>query len=117
MAPAACCTGGLRASIPASVSRHLGHKGHAWFLAFVRLSGRTKPIVSSSDGSAPALNRRAPQLDAIVVPASRPATSLDSAVTLARDAACDLVVLCSQDAKAAEVTSCSRRGNSGVARP
>jgi hypothetical protein len=52
----------------------------------------------------PALSRRAPQLDAIIVPASRPATSLATAVTLARDASCDLVVLCSRDAEATEVT-------------
>ncbi len=53
----------------------------------------------------PNLGRRKPQLNAIVVPASRPASNLDSAVTLARAADCDLVVLCSHQAKAAEVLS------------
>jgi len=42
-------------------------------------------------------------LDAIIVPASRPAFYLDHAVTLARAANCQLVVLCSLKAKAAEV--------------
>ncbi len=42
-------------------------------------------------------------LDAIVVPASRPAFNLDLAVTLARALRCHLVVLCSLKAQAAEV--------------
>ena len=42
-------------------------------------------------------------LDAIVVPASRPAANLDHAVTLARATHSRLVVLCSQQARAADV--------------
>ncbi len=42
-------------------------------------------------------------LDAIIVPASRPALNLDHAVTLARAVNCHLVVLCSLKAQAAEV--------------
>ena len=43
-------------------------------------------------------------LDAIVVPASRPAAHLDHAITLARAADCWLVILCSQRLRSAEVT-------------
>lgn len=42
-------------------------------------------------------------LDAIIVPASRPATYLDHAITLARAADCWLVVLCSQQLCGADV--------------
>ena len=42
-------------------------------------------------------------LDAIIVPAARPAVNLDHAVTLARAVNCQLVVLCSLKARAAEV--------------
>jgi len=42
-------------------------------------------------------------LDAIIVPASRPAANLDHAVTLARALSCHLVVICSHRARAAEV--------------
>ncbi len=42
-------------------------------------------------------------LDAIIVPASRPAVNLDHAVTLARALGCWLVVLCSLKARAQEV--------------
>jgi hypothetical protein len=42
-------------------------------------------------------------LDAIIVPASRRAASLDQAVTLARAARCWLLVLCSLDAEPADV--------------
>jgi len=42
-------------------------------------------------------------LDAIIVPASRPAANLDHAVTLARALDCSLVVLCSLKAQAVEV--------------
>jgi glycosyltransferase involved in cell wall biosynthesis len=47
--------------------------------------------------------RRRASLDAIIVPASRPAIYLDHAVTLARAVNCQLVVLCSLKAKADEV--------------
>jgi glycosyltransferase involved in cell wall biosynthesis len=52
-------------------------------------------------GRAASENNRA--LDAIVVPASRPAYNLDHAITLARAAHCHLVILCSRDTHAAEV--------------
>lgn len=42
-------------------------------------------------------------LDAIIVPGSRPAPSLDQAVTLARAAGCWLVILCSQRLQGSEV--------------
>ena len=42
-------------------------------------------------------------LDAIVIPASRPAVNLDHAITLARKLRCQLVVLCSLSARADEV--------------
>jgi hypothetical protein len=42
-------------------------------------------------------------LDAIIVPASRPAANLDHAVSLARAACCRLVVLCSRQARSGEV--------------
>jgi hypothetical protein len=45
----------------------------------------------------------AERLDAIIVPASRPAVNLDHAVTLARAAGCYLVVLCSHEARPDEV--------------
>jgi hypothetical protein len=53
--------------------------------------------------SASPMSISAGNLDAIVVPASRPAANLDHAVTLARAAGCHLVVLCSRDAKGSEV--------------
>jgi hypothetical protein len=43
------------------------------------------------------------ELDAIIVPASRPVVNLDHAVTLARAADCFLVVLCSHEARPNEV--------------
>src|SRR5580704_4867581 len=42
-------------------------------------------------------------LDAIVVPAARPAHNLDQAITLARAAHCPLLILCSHEAKPADV--------------
>jgi hypothetical protein len=42
-------------------------------------------------------------LDAIVVPASRPAYNLDHAITLARAARCRLVILCSRDTRKSDV--------------
>jgi hypothetical protein len=47
--------------------------------------------------------RQAASLDAIIVPASRTAVNLDHAVTLARAVNCQLVVLCSLKAQAAEI--------------
>jgi hypothetical protein len=51
----------------------------------------------------PAAGEGRPALDAIVVPASRPAANLEHAIMLARAMRCHLVVLCSRDTKAAEV--------------
>jgi hypothetical protein len=42
-------------------------------------------------------------LDAVIVPASRPAWNLDQAITLARASHCALLILCSHQTKAAEV--------------
>ena len=44
-----------------------------------------------------------PRLDAIVVPASRPAHNLEHAITLARATQCHLVILCSRDARPGEI--------------
>lgn len=51
----------------------------------------------------PAAPDDGPLLDAIVVPASRPAYNLDHAITLARAARCHLVILCSRATRPAEV--------------
>lgn len=53
--------------------------------------------------SAKLAGTRQVSLDAIIVPASRPAGNLDHAVTLARALRCQLVVLCSLKARAADV--------------
>ncbi len=50
--------------------------------------------------SSPGVPSPARPLDAIIVPASRPAANLDHAVTLARAASSHLVVLCSREANA-----------------
>jgi hypothetical protein len=60
--------------------------------------GTLTPQAGPQDASAERL-----ALDAIIVPASRPAPYLDHAVTLARTAGCWLVVLCSKRQHAAEV--------------
>jgi len=60
-----------------------------------QLIGHAKPVPAAADES--------PVLDAIVVPASRPAPNLDHAITLARAAKSHLVVLCSHDTRPAEV--------------
>lgn len=54
-------------------------------------------------------------LDAIIVPASRPAVNLDHAVTLARALRCQLVVLCSREARASEVNELLDSRNFGPA--
>lgn len=46
---------------------------------------------------------KSPALDAIVVPAARPAYNLEAAITLARAMRCRLVILCSRDARPADV--------------
>ena len=48
-------------------------------------------------------------LDAIIVPASRPAGNLDQAITLARAAGCVLLILCSHHLRPAEVEQTARR--------
>jgi hypothetical protein len=50
-----------------------------------------------------AIHRDSRGLDAIIVPASRPASNLDHAITLARAAHCKLVVLCSRQARTGDV--------------
>jgi hypothetical protein len=65
------------------------------------LAGRARPSSARASGTAP---------DAIVVPASRPAGNLEHAIELARAADCQLVVLCSLEARAAEVAEyCAER--------
>lgn len=58
------------------------------------LVGQAQSPVSLSSGA----------LDAIIVPASRPAKHLDHAIRLAQAAGCRLVVLCSRQARADEVS-------------
>lgn len=58
-------------------------------------------LVGQADSPVAPLSSRA--LDAIIVPASRPAEHLDHAVTLAEAAGCRLVVLCSRQARSDEV--------------
>lgn len=55
-------------------------------------------------GKPPATSQDERRLDAIVVPASRGAANLDCAISLARAAQCQLLILCSRDAHAAEVS-------------
>ena len=65
------------------------------------LVGRVRPGAVRWPGTVP---------DAIVVPASRPATNLEHAIDLARAAGSHLVVLCSLEARAAEVVAyCTER--------
>jgi hypothetical protein len=45
----------------------------------------------------------AQKLNAIIVPASRPAVNLDHAITLARAARCQLVILCSHEARPVDI--------------
>jgi hypothetical protein len=60
-----------------------------------RLLGYQAPDAEAPEGR--------PALDAIIVPASRPAYNLDHAITLARAARCRLVILCSRDTRISEV--------------
>ena len=53
--------------------------------------------------STPSTAGKSPALDAIVVPAARAAYNLEHAITMARAARCRLVILCSMDARPAEV--------------
>jgi hypothetical protein len=71
--------------LPLGVRQHNTHKD---------LVGQTQPPVTPVPGRT---------LDAIIVPASRPARHLDDAITLARAADCRLVVLCSRQARSDDV--------------
>jgi hypothetical protein len=71
--------------LPLGVRQHNTHKD---------LVGQTQPPVTPVPGRT---------LDAIIVPASRPARHLDDAITLARAAHCRLVVLCSRQARSDDV--------------
>jgi hypothetical protein len=59
-----------------------------------QLVGRARPVVS-----------RRVRPDAIIVPASRPAANLDQAIALAQAVNCRLVVLCSRQADAIQVSA------------
>ena len=71
--------------LPLGVRQHNTHQD---------LVGQTQPPVTPVPGRT---------LDAIIVPASRPARHLDDAITLARAAHCRLVVLCSRQARSDDV--------------
>ena len=58
-------------------------------------------LTASAELVTPQVN--ALRLDAIIVPATRPAPYLDHAVTLARAAQCQLLILCSQHLRGADV--------------
>ena len=74
-----------------------------------RVAGRILPHIRQYEdhtqlaGRASGGRGTAASLDAIIVPASRPAANLDHAITLARAARSWLVVLCSHQASTAEV--------------
>jgi hypothetical protein len=70
-------------------------------LPFIRQHETHRQLVGRAR---PNVGRRRAGLNAIVVPASRPAVNLDHAVTLARAMDCQLLVLCSREARAAEVS-------------
>jgi hypothetical protein len=75
--------------MPLRGSRIRQHATHA------QLIGYAKPDPAALGGQV--------ALDAIIVPASRPAHNLDHAITLARAARCQLIILCSRAARPAEV--------------
>ena len=67
------------------------------------MSRRTRQIKASHagllfDGSAPVAASANTRLDAIVVPAARPASELQSVITLSAELGVPLVVLCSHSA-------------------
>ena len=70
-------------------------------LPFVRQHDTHRQLIGRAR---PATGRRRPRLDAIIVPASRPAANIDHAVTLARAADSQLVVLCSRQADGGQVS-------------
>jgi hypothetical protein len=73
-------------------ARGQGIRQHA---SHARLIGHRRP--------SPAATAAHTRLDAIVVPASRPAHNLEHAITLARAIQCHLVILCSRDARPGEI--------------
>ncbi|HEY6497152.1 MAG TPA: hypothetical protein VIZ43_28065 [Trebonia sp.] len=75
--------------IPGRGRRIRHHDSHS------RLVSHANRTPAESDGP--------PELDAIIVPASRSAHNLDHAITLARAVGCHLVILCSRDAQPVEV--------------
>lgn len=84
--------------------RHFSPKGTRvvrQILPFVRQHGTHRQLIGRAR---PAVGRRRPGLDAIIVPASRPAANMDHAVTLARAANSQLVVLCSRQADSDQVS-------------
>ena len=66
----------------------------------IRQLGTHRKLVSQTEQLAPEATMI---LDAIVVPASRPARNLEQAITLARAANCTLLILCSRRVEPAEV--------------
>ena len=70
-------------------------------LPFVRQHDNHRQLIGRARQ---AIGRRRPRLDAIIVPASRPAANIDHAVTLARAADSQLVVLCSRQADSGQVS-------------
>jgi hypothetical protein len=69
--------------------------------AGIRQHDTHRSLVGQGEPATPRTGRV--DLDAIIVPGTRPAAYLDHAVTLARAAACWLVVLCSQELRGIDV--------------
>ena len=65
----------------------------------IRQHGTHNPLAPAGQDSIP---HDWQSLDAIIVPASRPAPNLDQAITLARAAGCWLLILCSQQLRGAD---------------
>jgi hypothetical protein len=65
-----------------------------WYMASIRQHDTHSDLAKQGEPGSPPTD--AVGLDAIIVPATRPAAYLDHAVTLARAAQCSLVILCSQ---------------------
>lgn len=77
--------------------------------SYLRQYETHRDLVGRARPSAVRASRTAP--DAIIVPASRPAANLEQAIELARAVDSQLVVLCSLEARAAEVAEyCAERG-------
>ena len=74
----------------------------------IRQHGTHSTLTPMAGTAGPARSPRL-DLDAIIVPASRPAAHLDHAVTLARAAGCWLLVLCSRQLNSTEARQVPRR--------